>query len=287
MRVGILDLATVAAHQTPAEALHDTLTLAQHAESLGYSRYWLAEHHAGSAYACPELLTCAVAGVTEHIRVGAAGVLLSYYSPLKVAETFLALEAMFPGRIDLGLARGRVGDAELESALLDGRDEEMHDIDVYERKIAALDRHLASAGLGAAAPLGIAAPPRWVLGSSGRSASLARRWSHSYSHAVFFSPTGDRAPILSELAVLERDDASFNVALAGSCVDTIIDNPFIHPSAVGCPTHCADAVYDLMERTGAREIIFADVSAGLNAKCESLYRLANALGLNSSLGDTP
>ena len=107
LRLGVLDQSPIISGHTPTEALRETIALAQHAEALGYSRYWLAEHHAIAALVdpCPEILVAAVAAATSRIRVGTGGVLLPYYSPLKTAEVFRMLEALHPGRIDLGVGR--------------------------------------------------------------------------------------------------------------------------------------------------------------------------------------
>ena len=107
MQLGVLDQSPIAEGSTPAQALHNTLDLAEHAERLGYHRYWVAEHHATPALACaaPEILIEAIASRTERIRVGSGGVMLPHYSPLKVAESFSLLSGLFPGRIDLGIGR--------------------------------------------------------------------------------------------------------------------------------------------------------------------------------------
>ena len=107
MRLSVLDQSPVISGHTPARAVHETIRLVKAAERLGFHRYWLAEHHALAALAdpCPEILLARVAAETSKIRVGTGGVLLPYYSPLKVAEQFRMLEALYPGRIDLGIGR--------------------------------------------------------------------------------------------------------------------------------------------------------------------------------------
>src|SRR6187399_671662 len=105
--LSILDLAFVPEGGTPADALRNTLDLAQHAERWGYTRFWLAEHHnmVGIASAATSIVIAHVAGGTNKIRVGAGGIMLPNHSPLVVAEQFGTLESLFPGRIDLGLGR--------------------------------------------------------------------------------------------------------------------------------------------------------------------------------------
>ncbi|HYS51567.1 MAG TPA: MsnO8 family LLM class oxidoreductase, partial [Burkholderiales bacterium] len=124
MRVplGVLDQSPVISGHSPAAAIAETVSLARLAEELGYHRYWLAEHHAIAALAdpSPEILVSRVACATSRIRVGTGGVLLPYYSPLKIAEQFRMLEALFPGRIDLGIGRAPGGDPRTALALSDG-----------------------------------------------------------------------------------------------------------------------------------------------------------------------
>src|SRR5882762_9769571 len=118
MRVplGVLDQSPVVGGRSPAEAIAET-------EELGYHRYWLVEHHAIAALAdpSPEILVARVASATSRIRVGTGGVLLPYYSPLKIAEQFRMLEALFPGRIDLGIGRAPGADPRTALALMDGK----------------------------------------------------------------------------------------------------------------------------------------------------------------------
>src|SRR5215468_6267692 len=105
--ISILDLAFVPEGGTPADALRNTLDLAQHAEKWGYRRYWLAEHHnmPGIASAATSVVIAHVAGGTRTIRVGAGGIMLPNHAPLVIAEQFGTLASLFPGRIDLGLGR--------------------------------------------------------------------------------------------------------------------------------------------------------------------------------------
>ena len=103
----VLDLSPVTAGATPADAFRNTLSLAQHAEKLGYTRYWLAEHHnmTGIASAATSVVIGYVAGGTKTIRVGSGGIMLPNHAPLVIAEQFGTLASLYPGRIDLGLGR--------------------------------------------------------------------------------------------------------------------------------------------------------------------------------------
>ena len=118
-RLSVLDLSPVTGDATPAQAVRDTLEVARAAERLGYHRFWVAEHHNIKALGSPnpEILIAALSQVTSRIRLGSGGVMLVNYSPLKVAETFMELEALAPGRIDLGMGRALGADARTGGAL--------------------------------------------------------------------------------------------------------------------------------------------------------------------------
>ncbi|MBK5117871.1 MAG: MsnO8 family LLM class oxidoreductase, partial [Thermoleophilia bacterium] len=106
-RLSVLDLSPVAAGRGEAAALRETLALAHAAERLGYHRFWLAEHHGGEmvASSAPEIMIAAIGAATQRIRVGSGGMMLPNHTPLHVAEQFKVLEALYPGRIDLGIGR--------------------------------------------------------------------------------------------------------------------------------------------------------------------------------------
>jgi luciferase family oxidoreductase group 1 len=196
MRLSILDQSPIIAGHTPAQALAETLKLAQAAERLGYSRYWLAEHHSVQALAdpCPEILLGRVASVTSTMRVGTGGVLLPYYSAFKVAEVFRMLEALYPGRIDLGIGRAPGGDARTAIAVGGGHYPSADDFpDRLAHLVAFLDDAVPAehplAGV-KAMPAGDGSPEVWLLGSSDYSAELAAQFGLRYSFAHFISAHG-------------------------------------------------------------------------------------------------
>jgi len=178
MRLSILDQSPVTAGMTPAEALSNTLDLAQRAEALGYHRYWVSEHHNDHAFAhaSPEILIPRIASVTSTIRVGSGGVLLSHYSPYKVAEQFNLLQTLFPGRIDLGIGRSGGGEGQSTAAL---RSSGPGGLSHWDR----VDQLLAWTGPGRpkdrqypdvhARPLVDSEPDYWILGTSPASAKFA------------------------------------------------------------------------------------------------------------------
>jgi luciferase family oxidoreductase group 1 len=194
--LGVLDQSPVRSGGTPADAIHETLELATLAERLGYRRYWLAEHHStsGLAGSCPEILIGQVAARTSRIRVGAGGIMLSHYSPLKVAEHFRMLSTLFPGRIDLGIGRAPGSDQTTARALAYGRG---IGVDYFPQQIGDLLDYLGDglppghpfAGV-TAMPTGSEMPEVWLLGSSHESAHLAAHFGTAFSFAHFIAGEG-------------------------------------------------------------------------------------------------
>src|SRR5271167_2813222 len=119
LSLSVLDQSTIVTGRSPDASIRESIRLAQFCESLGYARYWCAEHHNSDSQAgtAPEILIAAIAATTQRIRVGSAGVMLPHYSSLKVAEQFRVLEAIAPGRIDLGLGRAPGSDGLTAHAL--------------------------------------------------------------------------------------------------------------------------------------------------------------------------
>ncbi|MBT4018158.1 MAG: LLM class flavin-dependent oxidoreductase [Alphaproteobacteria bacterium] len=192
--LSVLDQSPVQAGGTPETAILETVKLAQLADRLGYRRYWVAEHHAsdGLAGASPEMLIGQIAARTETIKVGSGGVMLSHYSPLKVAESFRLLETFYPGRIDLGIGRAPGSDQRTAQALAYGQ--QPRGPDIYPNQVQDLIALLGD-GLPADHPFaGIHASPQmsrrpelWMLGSSDQSAQLAAHFGVPYSFAHFIT----------------------------------------------------------------------------------------------------
>jgi len=199
LHLSILDQSPVISGHNPAQAVAETVKLAQAADALGFHRYWLAEHHALAALAdpCPEILLTRVASATTRIRVGTGGVLLPYYSALKVAEVFRMLEALFPGRIDLGLGRAPGGDMLTAQALSNGQYLAAdHFAEQVQDLVGFLDDALPSGHAFErvkAMPAGPAAPPIWLLGSSDYSGALASALGLRFAFAHFINAQGGDA----------------------------------------------------------------------------------------------
>ena len=197
MKLSILDQSPVRDGGTPAQAIAETLELARLADTLGYERYWLSEHHSsgGLASATPEILIAEIAMRTSRIRVGSGGVMLSHYSPLKVAETFRMLETLHPGRIDLGVGRAPGSDTRTAAALAHGPGR--LGIEHYPDQLLDLSGFLADElppmhplhGIHAI-PQGPTVPELWLLGSSDASAQYAAELGWSFCYAHFINPYG-------------------------------------------------------------------------------------------------
>lgn len=196
MRLSVLDQSPVIHGHSPAQAVRETVKLAQAAEYLGYHRYWLAEHHNmhGLADPCPEILLGAIGSATSRIRVGTGGVLLPYYSPTKVAEIFRMHEALFPGRVDLGIGRAPGGDMLTAKAI---NPIAFYADESFPQQVADLvgwldddlpDEHPFKRVR--AMPSGPGAPEVWLLGSSNYSGALAAHLGLRFAFAHFINPHG-------------------------------------------------------------------------------------------------
>ena len=188
LELSVLDQSVSVAGSSEDAAIRDTLSLAEDCERLGYSRFWVSEHHGlptivGSA---PEILMAAIAARTSTIRIGSAGVMLPHYSALKVAEQFRVLEALAPGRIDLGLGRAPGGDMRTARALNPNASHAAEDFPIQVRDLYAWTSHGTHEGI-TAHPLGPHAPELWILGSSDYGAQLAAHFGLPYAFAYFFT----------------------------------------------------------------------------------------------------
>lgn len=194
LRLSVLDQSTVVTGRSPPESIQETLTLARHCEALGYHRYWLAEHHnsASQAGTAPEVLMAAVAATTHRIRVGSAGVMLPHYSSLKVAEVFRVLEAIAPGRIDMGLGRAPGSDGLTAYALNPQADSAadhfpsaVRDLLAWVRGETLVEGHPFATVT--AQPAGPTAPEPWILGSSEYGAQVAAYFGLPFCFASFIT----------------------------------------------------------------------------------------------------
>src|SRR4030088_1227129 len=194
--LSVLDLAIVVQGSTPADALHHSLDLAQHAERWGYRRFWLAEHHnmVGIASAATSVVIGYVAGGTKTIRVGSGGIMLPNHSPLVIAEQFGTLESLYPGRIELGLGRAPGTDMPTARALrrdlvstADNFPQDVRELISYFEEATPDQEIRAVPGAGLRVPI-------WLLGSSLFSAQLAAMLGLPFAFALHFAPYSTGCP---------------------------------------------------------------------------------------------
>lgn len=202
--LSILDLSPVTTGTTGSAALRNSLDLARHADQLGYTRYWVAEHHnmPTIASSAPDIMIGQIAAATTRMRVGSGGVMLPNHAPLMVMERFKVLEALFPDRIDLGLGRAP-GTDQVTSLALRRRQDEREGDDFLERFQEMIlfenngfppNHPFARVR---AMPADVALPPIWLLGSSGYSAELAAQVGSGFSFAHHFSDYPPESAMLS------------------------------------------------------------------------------------------
>jgi luciferase family oxidoreductase group 1 len=230
LRLSVLDQSPIAEGGTGAQALRNSVDLARLTDELGYSRYWVAEHHGMPmlASAAPEILIAEIAAVTKRLRVGSGGVMLPHYSPLKVAETFSILGGLHPDRIDLGIGRAPGADRETMYALQ--RDRRQISPDDFPEQLAELLAYVEDdfpeghflARL-AALPGAPGKPDLWLLGSSPQSAIWAGQLGLPYSIADFINPEGAaNAQLYRERfqPSVRRVRPELSVCVAAICADT-------------------------------------------------------------------
>jgi luciferase family oxidoreductase group 1 len=208
MKWSVLDQSPVSVGSAQGTAIRESIALAQHCDALGYERYWVSEHHnSGSIVGtAPEVLMAAIAATTRRIRVGSAGVMLPHYSALKVAEQFRVLEAIAPGRIDLGVGRAPGSDG-LTARALNPHSNAAED---FPRQVQELQHWVSGMTLPVghpfrgiqALPTGETSPQLWILGSSAYGAQLAAHFGFPYAFAYFFS---DGAGVEEALTLYRRN----------------------------------------------------------------------------------
>jgi luciferase family oxidoreductase group 1 len=228
--LSVLDLSPVTTGGSGPAALRNSIDLAKLADRLGYKRYWVAEHHnlPSIASSAPDIMIGQIAAVTSHLRVGSGGVMLPNHAPLQVAERFKTLEALFPGRIDLGLGRAP-GTDQITSIALRRRQEIRDDDDFLERFQELLlieqrgfpDQHPFSKVR--AMPQDVPLPPLFLLGSSGYSAELSAQIGIGFAFAHHFASHDAASAMLSYRAHFKAGALSEPLAIlavAVVCADT-------------------------------------------------------------------
>ena len=193
LKLSVLDQSPAAQDKTQDHAIRESLALARHCDALGYHRYWLSEHHNSASIVgtAPEVLMAAIAATTQRIRAGSAGIMLPHYATLKVAEQFRVLEAIAPGRIDLGVGRAPGSDRRTAMAL----NPDPNAAENFPIQVQELSSWLRGEPLPPghpfreihAHPQGPTSPQIWILGSSDYGAQLAAYLGLPYAYAYFFT----------------------------------------------------------------------------------------------------
>lgn len=272
---------------TPREAVNASILTARQAESLGYSRYWLSEHHTRDVAHCtPEILIPMLARATTTLRIGAAGTLLRYHRPYRIARSFKLLEALFPGRIDLGIARGVV---DKNTAKLLGGEGDSADIEIHVRELCDM---LAEDYRSPAFPR----ESVWMLGGLNGMRSAVQH-STGFSLCLFLGemPNTSARDILAEYRATWSPGSSVtpksSIALAGICAEsfdraavlfkesTAAGLVHITPTIIGSPGHCKSVLDRLANECGAEEFVFLDLCARVEDRLQSLSLLAAEIGL--------
>lgn len=338
--VSVLDTAMIG--HSAERALRDGIALAQHAERLGLSRYWCAEHHGRSAGAgsAPVVTATAIAGATTTITVGSGGVMIPNHVPLVVAEQFATLAALHPGRVDLGVGRAAPPDPATAAVL--GHYLREHGADDFADRVDQLVGFLTGAfpsgrqfGDIHVAPRAQEPPMVWVLGTSQSAAGLAAVLGLPFAFAYHFG-RGDAASALAHYRATFRPSATLDrpyamvtlltvvaptheqAALVASSADLYFHRffrtgraPSLLPSveevrehpwsqderafaagrragqAVGDPAHADAVIEDLLERTGAQEVMLTSQMHGLEDRVQSLELVASLPSLaNGSRGQS-
>jgi luciferase family oxidoreductase group 1 len=206
LRLSVLDQSPVPSGSTPSQALRNSISLAQHVESLGFHRFWMSEHHAMETLACtaPEIMLARIGAETSSIRIGSGGIMLPHYTALKVAETFRTLHALYPNRVDLGIGRAPGGGPIEATALRRYRSVPQNalQVDDFPDQLSELlsflhkdfpAQHPFSRIL--VEPDSPGGPDVWLLGSSLWSSRAAAEFGLPYAFAHFFSPEPTRQAI--------------------------------------------------------------------------------------------
>ena len=225
LRLSVLDQSVAVVDRSHGQSIRDTVALAQLCDTLGYHRFWVSEHHnhASIAGSAPEVLLAAIAGVTKRMRLGSAGVMLPHYSPLHVAEQFLVLEALAPGRIDLGLGRAPGSDGRTAFALNPMANErpnhfpaDVRDVIAWTSGAPLVDGHPFR--MVKAHPLSETAPEVWMLGSSDYGAHVAAILGLPYAFAWFFTDGKGGPEALEVYRSLYKPSARHPEPYAALCV---------------------------------------------------------------------
>jgi luciferase family oxidoreductase group 1 len=304
VRLSLLDFNWVNAGQSATQSLRDTFEIAKRADALGYSRFWIGEHHLEShASGSPQVLAGILGASTRRIRIGIGALLLYYASPLKVAEDFRLLETIFRGRMDLGVGRGRADNPKSHLALLDGRpfaDGMLSEVE-FQHKLDELLGHLRCTvpkghpheGAAVIPELDVM-PEVWVCGAEAASVQAARTGAHfccTLFHGRMAPPTHVASYRGNFISSRELPEAHAAIAVCGVCADTesealaireAFPRPNYLPSVVGTPQECRRRIHGLCAEYDVDEVVFLDIAPDGARRLRSLELLAQVFDLSAS-----
>lgn len=301
MRLGILDFCLLRKGATARASLYESLELAQQAESLGFSRYWLAEHHEKNvAHHAPDMLAALIAGSTERIRVGVAGILLKLHSPMRVAKTFRLMETFFPERIDLGVGGGGAEPAVIEA--MRGAAQSLQEVNEdYPRRVVQLLQLLRGESPLAFNPPNV--PAVWLLSAAQPfSARMAAHHGTCFGYSLVHTASRDDPSILdlyrSEFRPRPEQPAPQTVlAVTGLCAPTEAEaRQWAAASGIGAgdvapvigdPRQCREQLEALAHRYGTQELVFMDQAPDPETRQQCYALLSEALGLRQAQAGTP
>ncbi|MGA0560163.1 LLM class flavin-dependent oxidoreductase [Larkinella sp. VNQ87] len=295
MKIGLLEFGTGCV--SPMDIVENVLDYAQRADELGYTRFWLGEHYgASSAYSNPEMLLPIIAGLTSHIRVGVAGLLMAFHNPYRVASAFKVLNNLFPNRIDLGVAGGSVP-PDIKPHLvpdLDFSDSSVK-VNLFTRNCAALYQYLhAPENAHQIVPFGGFVPTYWSLSAGLKNISALVDQPGSLCKSCFHTEITDHrreAEKLHEYRTVFYEKhgkrPEINLAIAGVCAETTrqarrirreLEQPVgVYQELIGSPTYLLDQVALLEEIYEVEEFIFLNMAEKTSHKLKSLELLADTL----------
>jgi luciferase family oxidoreductase group 1 len=279
LQLGVLDIGWITPGKTAVEVVQETLMSASLADSLGYSRYWLAEHHEPSfAWASPEIMLALIAQSTDRISVGTAGILLYFYSPLKIAEVFRLLEVLYPKRVDLGIAGGIAGDRETIQALAPGFDlEQAVKNDLYGQKVSQLIDYLTdNFRLGGdfaldATPKITEIPQMWLLGTGKKNMQKAALLGTAFCYSLYHACSQKDINIVREYrhefqSSVMLHEPKCNLAVSVVCAETEAEarqqknlvekiDKTSTVNVAGTPEQCKEQLLEIQHQYQVSEII--------------------------------
>lgn len=296
IKLGVLDFCEIQPDSNARSTLIDTLKLAASVDSLGYSRYWLGEHH-NTKFAQVSLATMAMAlaGKTKNLHIGTGALLLNYHNTLRVANDFRLLELLFPQRIDLGIGRGMLADGYGE-AFLGADKNKVTDLSYFESKVKDLLLYLRGKNKVIPIPKNVNSPEVWLLGKNIGSMSLAAHYGTRFSFSLFLGATQiEASTVLAEYKATfqpskELTKPQCSLAIAGHCTDSQTQILYLNkiysqedanivPTIIGTPKQCLEKLQELHQQCKVDEIVFLDISTKLQDKLRSYQLLAEICGL--------